>query len=205
VRRAVRVAVWAAVFLGAAGIGAYVAAHTELFPPDVEAAATTRSPEATASTPAPTDPHWSGTIRSSSYHDLYVGGRCSTRWVTKIAFDALDNGRIVGTGTARMEGKRVCTFPNAQINAERIEVSVAGTWDDAGFHIRLEDGDRSPRGTADYGGFAPTVFDDGPAAVMDVALDSDRSASVTVQIERVDDQGRGRYRSTNRVSVVLVA
>jgi hypothetical protein len=200
-----RVAVWAAVFLGAAGIGAYVAAHTELFPPDVEAAATTRSPEATASTPAPADPHWSGTIRSSGYHDLYVGGRCSTRWVTKVVFDVLDNGRIVGTGTARMEGERVCTFPNAQINAERIEVSLAGTWDGSGFHFRLNDGDRSPRGTADYGGFAPTVFDDGRAAVMDVALDSDRSASATVRMERVDDQGRGRYGSTNHVSLVLVA
>jgi hypothetical protein len=204
VRRVLRVAVWASVFIGAAGIGAYVAAHTELFPPDVEGAATaTGSPDASPSTPAPSDPSWSGTIRSASYHDLYVGGRCRTDWVTTISFHALDNGKIVGTGTARMRGERECTFPNAQVNAERIEVSVGGTWDRGGFHIQLRDGDRSPKGTADYGGFAPTVFDDGPTAVMDVHLDSDAAASGTIQMERVDEQGRGRYRSTNRVSLVL--
>jgi hypothetical protein len=166
-------------------------------------AVTTTSPTASASTPTRSDPSWSGVIRSVSYHDLYVGGRCRTDWVTKISFDTLDNGRIVGSGTARLQGPRECTFPNAQVNAETIEVSVEGSWDRGGFHVRLRDGDRSPRGTADYGGFAPTVFDDGRAAVMDVDLASDAAASATIQMERVDDQGRGRYRSTNRVSLGL--
>jgi hypothetical protein len=204
--RAIRVVLWASVFLGSAGIGAYVAAHSELFPPEVEsAAATTDLPTASASTPTPSDPSWSGMIRSVSYHDLYVGGQCRTDWLTKIDFDALDNGRIVGAGTARLQGPRECTFPNAQINAETIEVSVEGSWDGGGFHLRLRDGDRSPRGTADYGGFAPTVFDDGREAVMDVELASETAASATIQMERVDDQGRGRYRSTNRVSLDLEA
>ena len=197
---------WAAVFLGAAGIGAYVAAHSELFPPEVQAATGTPSSSASPTgTPGPDDPTWAGVMRSASDHDLYVGGTCSTDWVTRLRFRALENGRVVGTGTSRLHGTRVCTFPNAQINAQRIEVSISGTWDGGGFHLRLRDGDRSPRGTADYGGFAPTVFDDGPAAVIDVQLDSDEAASATVQMERVDDQGRGRYRSTNRVSLTLVA
>ena len=199
-------AVWVAVFVGAAGVGAYIAAHSELFPPEVEpVGATGVSPSTSTEPPAPDDPTWRGVIRSASSHELYVGGRCTTRWITKITFDALDNGRIVGDGTARLDGDRECTFPNAQVNAERIEVSVEGSWDDGGFHIRLRDGDRSPLGTADYGGFAPTVFDDRPAAVMDVALDSDALASTTIEMERVDDQGRGRYRSTNRVSLALDA
>ena len=198
------VAVWAAVFLGAAGIGAYIAARSELFPPEVEqAVATDVSPSSPTGTVAPVDPTWSGAIRSNGYHDLYVGGRCTTRWVTKISFVALDNGKVVGTGTARLDGDRVCTFPNAQVNAERIEVSVEGSWDEGGFRIRLRDGDRTPRGTADYGGFAPTVFDDGPTAVMDVMLDSERTASATIEMEGLDDQGRGTYRSTNRVSLSL--
>ena len=203
-RRVLKVALWAAVFLGAAGIGAYAAAHSELFPPEVEEARSAgASAVPTSSIPALGDPTWSGTIRSVSHHDLYVGGRCSTQWVTKLSFDALESGRIVGTGAARLDGDRVCTFPNAQVNAERIEVSVEGSWDEDGFHIRLNDGDRAPRGTADYGGFAPTVFDDAPTAVMDVALDSETTASATIRMERVDDQGRGRYRSTNRVSLAL--
>ena len=197
-------AIWAFVFLGAAGVGAYTAAHTELFPPGVEgAAAASGSSDPATRTPAPDDPTWSGTIRSASSHDLYVGGQCTTDWVTTVTFDALDNGRIVGTGTSRLQGHRVCTFPNAQVNAERIEVSVGGTWDDRGFHLSLRDGDRSPKGTADYGGFAPTVFGGGPSSVMDVDLGSDDTASGSIRMERVDEQGRGRYRSTSRVSLTL--
>jgi hypothetical protein len=205
------VAAWAAVFLGAAGIGAYVAAHTELFPPDVEGAAgpsSSLTPSASASpsdTPTPTDPTWHGVMRSGSYHELYVGGRCTTQWVTTFSFDALDNGKVVGSGTAKLDGKRACTFPNAQINAERIEVSVAGEWDGSGFRLRLNDGERSPRGTADYGGFAPTVFDDAASSVMDVPLAGADAASATIRLDRPDDQGRGRYVSVNRVSLTLEA
>ena len=57
--------------------------------------------------------------------------------MTTLTFDALDNGRIVGTGTSRLHGDRVCTFPNAQVNAQEIEVSVGGTWDQRGFHLSL--------------------------------------------------------------------
>jgi hypothetical protein len=205
VRRGLKVAAWAAVFLGAAGIGAYIAEHTELFPPDVEAATGSVSPStsSTIGTPAPLDPTWEGVIRSASYHDLYVGGRCTTHWITRFTFDALDNGQVVGSGTARLDGDRECTFPNAQVNAERIEVAVAGDWDESGFRILLNDGDRSPRGTADYGGFAPTVFEDRGSAVMDVPLGPEDSASATIRMERADDQGRGRYVSVNRVSLTL--
>ena len=35
-RRWVKVAAWAAVFLACAGIGAYIAAHTDPFPPGVD-------------------------------------------------------------------------------------------------------------------------------------------------------------------------
>lgn len=205
-RRLVKVVVWAGVFLGAAGIGAYVAAHTELFPPGVETGAATPSPSGTSTgTPTPADPTWTGVIRSSSYHDLYVGGRCTTRWLTRFSFETLGNGKVVGSGTARLDGDRECTFPNAQINAERIEVSVVGEWDEAGFRIHLNDGERTPQGTADYGGFAPTVFEDGSSAFMDVALDATGLASATVRMDRVDDQGRGRYVSVNRVTLTLEA
>ncbi len=204
-RRPLKAAAWAAVFLGAAGIGAYVAAHTELFPPAVEAAATvSSSPNASVTgTPGPQDPTWAGVIRSSSYHDLYVGGRCTTDWVTRFTFDTLDNGKVVGSGTARLHGRRDCTFPNAQVQVERISVAVAGDWDASGFSIRLNDVERTPKGTADYGGFAPTVFDEGPTAVMRVDMVGEGSASATIQMEQVDDQGRGRYVSVNHVTLTL--
>ena len=204
-RRLLKAAAWAAVFLGAAGVGAYVAAHTELFPPAVGAApSVSSSPSASVTgTPAPQDPTWAGVIRSASYHDLYVGGRCTTHWVTRFTFDTLDNGKVVGSGTARLHGRRQCTFPNAQIQADRIAVSVEGDWSSSGFSIRLNDGERTPKGTADYGGFAPTVFDDAPTAVMRVDLTGEGSASDTIRMERADDQGRGRYVSVNHVTLTL--
>jgi hypothetical protein len=202
VRRVLTVAVWAAVFLGAAGIGAYVAAHTDLFPPDVEGAAPTGpSGSPSAGSTGAADPTWTGTIHSSTYHDLYVGGRCTTRWVTRLTFDLLDGGRIAGTGTARLGKHPVCTFPNAQVNVEEFDVIVGGSWDPKGFGIRLEAGDRTPAGTTDYGGFEFTVFAGDPGAEMTVPFDTRRLASGTVRMEREDDQGRGTYVSLNRVSL----
>jgi hypothetical protein len=202
VSRVLKVAVWAAVFLGAAGIGAYVAAHTDLFPPDVEgAAATGPSGGPSAAGTGADDPTWTGTIHSSTYHDLYVGGRCTTRWVTRLTFDLLDGGRIAGTGTARLGKHPVCTFPNAQVNVEEFDVIVGGSWDPKGFGIRLEAGDRTPAGTTDYGGFEFTVFAGDPGAEMTVPFDTRRLASGTVRMEREDDQGRGTYVSLNRVSL----
>jgi hypothetical protein len=202
VSRVLKVAVWAAVFLGAAGIGAYVAAHTDLFPPDVEGAAPTGpSGSPSAGSTGAADPTWTGTIHSSTYHDLYVGGRCTTRWVTRLTFDLLDGGRIAGTGTASLGKHPVCTFPNAQVNVEEFDVIVGGSWDPKGFGIRLEAGDRTPAGTTDYGGFEFTVFAGDPGAEMTVPFDTRRLASGTVRMEREDDQGRGTYVSLNRVSL----
>jgi hypothetical protein len=204
VRRVLTVAVWAAVFLGAAGVGAYVAAHTDLFPPDVSRA-TGSGPSSDASTDGPAaDPTWTGVIRSNTYHDLYVGGRCNTRWVTRLTFGLLDGGRIDGTGTARLETDPACTFPNAQINVKEIEVIVAGSWDSQGFRIRLDAGGRTPAGTTDYGGFESTVLAGDPRAEMTVPLDTHRLASGSVRMEREDDQGRGTYVSVNRVSLEAV-
>jgi hypothetical protein len=140
-------------------------------------------------------------IHSNTYHDLYVGGRCSTRWITKLTFDLLDGGKIEGTGTAKLDGDRVCDFPNAQINVEQIQVTVAGSWDPQGFRIRLDAGDRTPAGAIDYGGFESTVFAGSPRSEMTVPLDTDRLASGSVRMEREDDQGRGTYVSLNRVSL----
>jgi hypothetical protein len=198
----VKVAAWAAVFLGAAGIGAYIGAHTELFPPSVEGGP---SPSASPSGPSPSatgfaDPVWKGEIRSASYHELYVGGRCATNWETTLRITTLDNGKLVGTGTARLVGHRACTFPNAQVNAEKIAVSVEGEWAADGFRIRLIDGERTPLGTADYGGFAPTVFADGARSILAVPIDG-AHARGKVHLERVDEGGRGRYVSDNAVSL----
>jgi hypothetical protein len=206
VRRALKVAVWAAVFLAAAGIGAIIAAHTDLFPPDVGRATGTDTPDGSPTAdPSAGAAAWTGVIRSTSYHDLYVGGRCTTRWVTRLTFDLADGGAIEGTGIASLDGDRVCTSANAQINVKRIEVTVAGSWDPRGFRIRLDPGDRTPAGTTDYGGFEHTVLAGGPSTEMRVPLDTRRLASASVRMQRADEQGRGTYVSRNRLSLAAVA
>jgi hypothetical protein len=206
VRRALKVAVWAAVFLGAAGVGAVIAAHTDLFPPDVGRATGTDTPGSSPTAdPSAGSPAWTGVIRSTTYHDLYVGGRCTTRWVTRLTFDLVDGGVIEGTGIAALDGDRVCTSANAQINVKRIEVTVTGSWDPRRFLIRLDAGDRTPAGTTDYGGFEHTVLAGGASADMRVPLDTRRLASASVRMQRADEQGRGTYVSHNRLSLAAAA
>ena len=43
-RRGVKVAAWAAVFLACAGVGAFIAAHTDPFPPGVDRPSATSPP-----------------------------------------------------------------------------------------------------------------------------------------------------------------
>ncbi len=90
-RRWIKVAAWAAVFLACAGVGAFIAAHTDPFPPGVDRQGESPFPTVSPTpspTPAPRPVVWAGTLRSVTYHDLYVGGRCTTRWRGNLRFTA---------------------------------------------------------------------------------------------------------------------
>src|SRR2546427_48735 len=106
-----KVLIWVVVFVGAAGIGAYIAAHSNPFPPSVET-----SPRRSASEGPTADSQslWKGTIRSASYHQLYVGGRCATDWRGTIEVVVRDDGKVEGTGSVRRIGALRCDFPTAQ-------------------------------------------------------------------------------------------
>ena len=127
-RRWVKVAAWAAVFLACAGVGAYIAAHTDPFPPGVDRPG--ESPIPTTATPTPSPPPgpvtWVGSIRSVTFHDLYVGGRCTTRWRGNLRFTVDTAGAIAGTGTARLDGQLECDFPIAQTQVRRFGLEVSG-------------------------------------------------------------------------------
>ena len=56
-RKGVKVAAWAAVFLACAGVGAYIAAHSDPFPPGVD------RPSATGATGSPASPSTSPRAR----------------------------------------------------------------------------------------------------------------------------------------------
>jgi len=195
-----RVLIWVAVFAGAAGIGAFIGAHSNLFPPEVQssAAASTPGPTAAASL------RWKGTISSVSAHQLYVGGSCRTDWTTAITFTVDTGGTISGQGKAHLKGKLRCDFPTAQIDTDSFVVKVTGVIDGAKASLHLTEVQRSPAGTSDLGGFASTVLT-GARATLTVPLDgASTTARGRVNLHRVDREARGTYTSSNVVRLTCV-
>ena len=189
-RRVVKVAAWAAVFLACAGVGAYIAAHTDPFPPGVDrpGASPIGSVTATPSaSPSPSPAVWAGTIRSFTYHQLYVGGRCTTRWRGKLRFRIDDSGAVDGTGGARLFGTPACDLPIAQVQIRRIGLDVTGRLRNARLTLQLAQGSIRPSGGHDLGGFGAFLPLRITLAVRDgSAIDRDVR-------HRVDEQGRGVY------------
>ena len=189
-RRWVKVAAWAAVFVACAGVGAFVAAHTDPFPPGVDRQGESPFPTVSPSpspTPAPRPVVWAGTLRSVTYHDLYVGGRCTTRWRGNLRFTADRAGNISGTGAARLDGKLECDFPIAQTQVRRFGLAVVGHMLEGGMKIRLLQTSIDPTNGHDFGGFGPIL----PIRL----LLATHHGTVHERIDRhhVDEEGRGLY------------
>jgi hypothetical protein len=155
VRRGVKVVVWIAVFGLCASAGAYVAAHTNPFPPGVEDPGA-RSTTPTSSAPA-VIPRWNGTMRSRTEHVFHVGGSCVTTWRTEFTF-AARAGSIRGGGVARLVGDASCDFPQAQVQTRAIRLRVIGTFAQRMLTLRfVRVGGVDPIGSSDLGGFEATV------------------------------------------------
>jgi hypothetical protein len=188
-RRGLKVAAWAAVFLSCAGVGAYIAAHSDPFPPGVDrpgASQTVSGQSAGSPTPAPPD-RWVGGLRSFTYHQLYVGGRCTTRWRGNLRFEVSDAGVIQGTGASRLEGGLECDFPIAQVQARRVALDVTGHLNGEHITLHLVSSASQPSNGRDYGGFV---------AVLPVRVTlpvSNGVASGRVVRRAVDEEGRGTY------------
>ena len=72
---------WVALFAACAGVGAFVAAHTNPFPPGVEDPGVERTPSPTPTpTATPAGAAWSGGAGARTRHDLFVGGSCASDW-----------------------------------------------------------------------------------------------------------------------------
>jgi len=155
VRRGVKVVVWTLVFAGCAGAGAFVAAHTNPFPPGVEdpgARPTTPVP----TSPAPTNERWSLVMSSATRHELHVGGSCRSDWRTTGSITIDPVGRVTGNAQARLRAWS-CDFPVAQVQTRIVRLHVSGTRSDERIELRFEVADSAPTGSQDLGGFVPTV------------------------------------------------
>jgi hypothetical protein len=206
--RAVKVLIWVVVFSSAAGAGAYVAAHTDPFPPGVEdpgARTTKASPTPTSTSPSePKGPaSWSGTMASQTYHQFHVGGRCTTRWASRLSFTIDESGQVTGDGQAQLQGDADCDFPTAQVQTKSISLRVSGEVHDGRFVVlRLAEAGRDPVGSHDLGGLVGTLKAIHPAVKMPPTPGAWARASITVT---VPDGDLGRYVSVDGFAIRCVA
>ncbi|MGE5227385.1 MAG: hypothetical protein ACM3OO_10980 [Planctomycetaceae bacterium] len=162
-----KVVVWTVVFAACAGAGAYVAGHTNPFPPGVEDPGARPAPTTTP-TSTPTEPIGTrvaaGTLTARSMHRLHYGGVCRSDWraTWKVALGpggTISNGEAIAT---LVPGTAGCDFTQAQVQTKRVDLTVSGTWSRGGadqLRVKLVFADPrvDPIGSQDLGGFLATL------------------------------------------------
>jgi hypothetical protein len=189
-KRAAKVLIWVVVFAACAGAGAYVAAHTDPFPPSVDPGARPVDGAASASSPVPREGSWLVRIGARTFHDLFVGGRCATSWRIDVGLP-LSDGRIDGAGVATLHGGLRCDEETAQIQAERIDLRATGQLVDGELRFTLEETGRAPVGAQDLGGFTKTI------PTLRFSLPASDGATATFDVT-VPDGDRGTYGAAGR-------
>lgn len=203
--RPLRALLWVLAFTGAAGIGAFVAAHSNPFPPSVEATLPPSVALTGGPTPSSSSQVWRGTISSTTSHRLYVGGSCDTDWRGTLTLVVRDDASVRGVGTARRVGALQCDFPTAQAQVASFQLLVTGTATSRGLELHLAEAGRTPAsGADDYGGFLRTVLAPGSRATFDLPATGGLDAAGTVSLHRVDAEARGTYVSRSRIRVGCV-
>jgi hypothetical protein len=196
-RRAVKVLLWVAVFAACFGVGAYVAAHTDPFPPGVEDPGARSDPGATPSGSAPSGSmgagRWPVEIGVRTSHDLYVGGRCAGSWRIEVELE-VDGSGLTGTATATLQGELRCDEPTAQVQADRVELVASGSSADGALRFRLAVTSRSPLGSQDLSGLVKTV------PTLRFRLPAREGATASFDIA-VPDGDRGTYGAVGQVVV----
>ena len=185
-----KVIVWIAVFVLAAAVGAFVAAHTNPFPPGVEEPGALASP----TSPAPEPESWRLELTTSSVHELHVGGTCRSRWQTASVLIVTPDGGLTGTGRAVAQGRASCSFATAQVSARGLRLDVSGHVAGTSMLLVLRTaGPLTPAGSLDLGGFTQVL------PVIRLTIDgTSGSGSSTVS---KPDGDRGRYRSVTHAHV----
>jgi hypothetical protein len=185
VPRWVKVVIWIGVFSLCAGAGAFVAAHTNPFPPGVE------DPGARPTSPAPTSPaatneRWNLVMESATRHELHVGGSCRSGWRTTGFITVRPDGTAGGEAHAALGGWG-CDFPVAQVQTRTVELVITGARSGDRLVLHLSEAGSQPEGSQDLGGFTATLR----RLVPKVALGSGHGAA-RVKASRPDGD-LGRY------------
>jgi hypothetical protein len=201
VSRWLKVAIWAAVFAGCAGAGAYVAAHTNPFPPGVEdpgARPTSPSITSSATGSPPAEPVGIRIdMTSDTRHELHVGGMCTSAWQGYALVNVAADGTATGTGVAKLQAEAACSFSQAQVQTQTIVLRIAGTFRGGVLELSFQEGGRDPIGSQDLGGFTNTLHFMHPRVSLSLQADAVAGAT-SFKVVRPDGD-LGRYVSANRL------
>lgn len=149
-----KAALWIGILLACAGVGAFIASRSNLFPPGVEPG------PAPSESPSPSRPElvrWELTMSSRTTHTYRVGGSCRSDWRLQGRIRLTESGRVRGRGIARLQPGAECDFPSAQVQSRRVVVLIFGRRDAGELDLRFRPGARLPVGSQDLGAFLETL------------------------------------------------
>ncbi|MDP9300203.1 MAG: hypothetical protein M3P43_04810 [Actinomycetota bacterium] len=190
--RWVKLTLWLGVFGVCAAGGAFVAAHTDPFPPGVEDPGARSTTTGSPSLP-PTNGRWRLVMTSETRHQFHVGGACRTSWQTRGSLTISPDGATSGLATARLVGNARCDFPVAQIQSRQIRLVLTYSLSGGVLHLAFRDAGRDPVGSQDLGGFTNTIRLIRPAVRLE-----DGAGHFRQRASRPDGD-LGRYVSDNQL------
>lgn len=177
----VKAVVWVLILLACAGVGAFIASRSDLFPPEVRHGDPTSTPSPPGEEPA----RWRLTMTSRTRHVYRVGGSCASDWRMRTRIRVSPGGRVRGIGTVRLLAGAACDFETAQVQAEAVRIRIVGRRVGDVLRLRLGVLEVRPRGAQDLGGFVGTV------PVMRFSLEEQDGATVREQTQVREGDGEG--------------
>ena len=183
-RKVFKLLVWLVVLAGCAGVGAFIASRSNLFPPGVEVP----GPLPTVTSPSESSAafSWAGSAIVRSTHHLFVGGSCRTNWRVRMRVEVFE-GIVTGTGSARLRGEPRCDFPTAQLQAQLIRLQVTGTSAYPMLQLQLSEPSLEPVGSIDLGGLVALL------ERLDPELQIDGERAIGSLDSEAPDGDRGTY------------
>jgi hypothetical protein len=161
--------------LAAAGIGAFVAAHsTERDQPGIGRGRGTTTPSPDPSVSARQPERWQGVMLSRTSRAYRSGGTCTTDWRVLLHFAVDGAGSISGRGKAHLTSGPNCPFVTGQPQVRAFGVQLSGSRTKQGIELRVSA--RSTGAGIDYGGFG-SVFER-PGRAIRLSVPKSRTAPV---------------------------
>jgi hypothetical protein len=160
--------------VAAAGVGAFVAAHsTERDAPSVGPPT-----DASAGGNSHRQERWQGVMISRTSRGYRSGGTCATDWKATLRMQVDEHGAIDGSGTAKLTSGPACPFVTGQPQLHRFDLKLEGWTRGKQYQIRVI---AEPDGSGiDYGGF-DEAFEDGRT----VSLATTAGAATAHSVARV--------------------